>query len=107
MGKPGIMMYFEIYPCLELMSQKEKGDLLDAMMYYGMTGEKPNVSGNLKILWPLLKDRLDRDTNRYNRIVIRNQYASYVKSAQKKDGPVLSYEEWVETNYPNGIQLED
>ena len=107
MGKPGIMMYFEIYPCLELMTREEKGDLLEALMYYGMTGKELELTGNLKLLWPLLKDRVDRDDNRYNRIVVRNQYASYVKSAQSKNQRTLSYEEWMEENYPNGIQLEE
>ncbi len=107
MGKPGIMMYFEIYPCLEMMTRAEKGDLLEAMMLYGMTGETPKLSGNIKMLWPLLKDRVDRDTNRYNRVVIRNQYASYAKTAAKNGEEKLSYEQWLERNYPNGYQLED
>ncbi len=107
MGKPGIMMYFEIYPCLKLMSREEKGDLLESMMHYGMTGEEPKLSGTLEVLWPLLKDRVDRDTDRYNRTVVRNQYASYVKSAQSKNQTALSYEDWKEIHYPNGIQLEE
>ena len=106
MGKPGIMIYFEIYPCLEMMTLEEKGELLEAMMCYGMTGEEPKLSGNLRFMWPLLRDKLDRDTNRYNRIVMRNQYAAYAKSAAKSEGKKLSYEEWKEKNYPNEYQWE-
>ena len=107
MGKPGIMLYFEICPCLKLMTQNEKGELLDAMMAYGQSGEEPELTEKLQIIWPLIRDKLDRDTDRYNRIVIRNEYASYAKSAAKNQEEKLSYSQWLESNYPNENQWED
>ena len=103
MAKPGIMIYFEICPCLEMMTIREKGELLDALLSYGQTGEDPPLKGRLYILWPLIRDRLDRDTKRYENIVMRNKYASYAKSAGKGK---LSYEDWKAQNYPNQSQWE-
>jgi hypothetical protein len=101
MGKPGIMLYFEICPCLELMTQKEKGDLLDAMLAYGQTEKEPELSGKLQIIWPLIRVRLDCDTKRYDKIVIRNQYATYAKAAKKNNEEKLSYEKWLKIHYPD------
>ena len=106
MGKPGIMVYFEIRPCLELMTMKERGELLTAMLEYGETGEEPKLAGNLRVVWPLIRDKLDRDTKRYDNIVMRNRYASYAKTAANNSVGKLSYDQWKELKYPNRTQWE-
>ena len=103
MGKPGIMLYFEIMPALETMSMELRGELLTAMMYYGKTGKKPKMEGTLKMIWPLIQVRLDCDTKRYDKVVIRNQYATYAKAAKKNNEEKLSYEKWLEIHYPGQV----
>ena len=103
MGKPGIMIYFEIRPCLDTLPMEQRGELLTAMMDYGQTGEEPQLTGLLKALWPLIRVRLDCDTKRYDKIVIRNKYASYAKSAMKNNQEKLSYEKWLEIHYPDYV----
>ena len=101
MGKPGIMLYFEIRPCLDMMPMEMRGELLTAMMDYGEKGKEPKLTGILEALWPLIRVRLDCDTKRYDKIVIRNQYATYAKAAKKNNEEKLSYEKWLKIHYPD------
>ena len=103
MGKPGIMVYFDIRPCLDMMPMEMRGELLTAMMDYGQTGKEPELTGMLEVIWPLIRVRLDCDTKRYDKIVIRNQYATYAKAAKKNKEEKLAYEKWLEVHYPDHV----
>lgn len=96
MGKPGIMLYFELRPCIEQMNPQEKAEMLDALMDYGEYGQTPELSEKLRMLWPLVRQKLDRDTDRYERTVNRNQYALYSRYAARNNQPKLSYDQWKE-----------
>lgn len=42
MGKqPGVMLYFEIRPCLERLTMDEQGRLFNAILDYGEEGIEP------------------------------------------------------------------
>ena len=66
--QPGVMLYFEIRPCLERLTMDEQGQLFNAILAYGEDGIEPNFDYMLGIAWDFIKPRLDRDRERYAEI---------------------------------------
>lgn len=72
MGKqPGVMLYFEIRGGLSKLTQEEKGNLLDAILCYGESGEEPLLHGAAAVVWEMLKPRILRDREKYDSLCRR------------------------------------
>ena len=66
MGKqPGVMIYFDIRPCLVRLSLEEQGQLFRAILDYGEDGIEPDFDFMLGVAWDFIKPRLDRDKEHY------------------------------------------
>jgi hypothetical protein len=66
MGKqPGVMLYFDIRPCLERLTMDQQGMLFRAILDYGEDGIEPDFHYMLGIAWDFIKPRLERDRERY------------------------------------------
>jgi len=63
--QPGVMLYFEIRPCLERLSMDQQGQLFRAILDYGEWGVEPDFQYMLGIAWDFIKPRLDRDKEHY------------------------------------------
>ncbi len=63
--KPGVMLYFEIRPCLSHLTREEKGQLLDAILAYSEDGEIPELDDRLEIAWSFIRQRIDADNEKY------------------------------------------
>ena len=63
--RPGVMLYFDVVPCLERLSMEEKGRLFEAILYYGQFGVVPELEGMVGMAWDFIRPRLDRDAERY------------------------------------------
>lgn len=92
--KPGVMLYFELLQVVRSLTNEEKGCLLEAILIYGRDGEEQDLPGRLQILWPLIRSRLDVDSDRYNKTVIRKRYAAYVRYAKQNGNEPLDYLSW-------------
>ena len=66
--QPGVMLYFEIRPCLERLTMDDRGRLFNAILDYGEDGIEPDFDYMLGIAWDFIKPRLDRDRERYEKI---------------------------------------
>ncbi len=76
-GKPGVMLYFELCDTLQLMSQAEKGDLLDAILAYGKSGVEPDFADRaMAMIWSRLRFDIQRDDERYEEIRARRSAAA-------------------------------
>lgn len=63
---PGVMIFFDIRPTLSLLSNSEKGLMLDAILDYAEDGLEPEFTDHsLEILWSVLKQKIDADRQRY------------------------------------------
>ena len=101
MGKqPGVMLYFEIRPCLERLTMDEQGQLFRAILDYGEDGIEPNFQYMLGIAWDFIKPRLERDRERYDEKVQKNRYAVYVRERKRLAAEPLSIEEWTAAGCP-------
>ena len=92
--KPGVMVYFELRGMLKLLTDAEKGQLFEAILAYGETGQVGDLCPTLKVAWPLIQMRLDLDNSRYEFTVMKRRYAAYTRWAKQHGETVQSFEEW-------------
>lgn len=97
MGRPGIMLYFDILEPIKVLPDAEKGQLLVAMLEYGKEGVLPQFDGMLALAWGFVKPKLDKDSEEYNRTILKRQYATYCRDRKKKGEPEVTFEEWLMT----------
>lgn len=98
MGKmPGVMLYFEVLPCLDRLTCDQQGQLFRAILNYGAYGSIPDFQGMLGIAWDFIRPRLDRDRQRYEEQCAKSRYAAYTREAKKREEIPLSFEEWSES----------
>lgn len=106
MAKPGIMFYFDIRPCLKRLNYEEKGRLFEAMLDYGELGIEPELEGMSGIAWDFLRPGLDRDTDRYESVVLKRKYACHVKECKKNQQDIPTFQQWFTEKHhmvPHGI----
>lgn len=78
--KPGIMLYFEMVPCLAHLDDAQAGRLLRAMLHYGQTGEVPDFDDvALEMAWAFVQLRLDQDEERYRQTVENKRRAARLR----------------------------
>lgn len=97
MARPGIMLYFDILDPIRVLPDADKGRLLVAMLEYGKNGTVPEFEGMLELAWGFVKPKIDKDSEEYNRTVLKRQYATFCRDRKKKGEPDISFEEWLMT----------
>lgn len=97
MGKPGVMFYFNLRPCIKRLSIEEKGQLFEAILDYGELGVVPDVDGALGVAWDFVQQHIDFDSAQYDRKVLQKRYAVFVREIKKSGGTPVSFEEWLAT----------
>ena len=105
MARPGIMLYFDILEPIKVLPDADKGRLLVAMLEYGQTGKVPEFDGMLALAWGFVKPKIDKDSEEYNRTVLKRQYATFCRDRKKKGEPEISFEEWMMTIDNHGYQV--
>ena len=91
---PGVMIYAEVYTCVQQLDDLEAGMLFRAILEYAFTGAIPSFSGSLAIVWALVRPAIDRDRARYSEKVLKAEYAVYVRDCKRNASPKLSYISW-------------
>ena len=99
MARPGIMLYFDILVPIRELPDAEKGQLLVAMLEYGQSGKVPEFNGKLglTLAWGFIRPKLDKDSEEYNKTVLKRQYATFCRDRKKKGEPEVSFEYWLMT----------
>ena len=97
MARPGIMLYFDILEPIKVLPDADKGRLLVAMLEYGQYGKAPAFDGMLALAWGFVKPKIDKDSEEYNRTVLKRMYATFCRDRKKKGEPDISFEEWLMT----------
>lgn len=67
MGRSFIKIYFSFDKDTACLSDIEKGRLLLAMVRYAEDGIEPNLTGNERFLWPVIKGQIDREIDSYDK----------------------------------------
>lgn len=95
MAKPGIMLYFDILEPIKVLPDADKGRLLVAMLEYGKNGTVPEFTGMLALAWGFVQPSIDRDSEAYNRTILKRQYASFCRDQKRKGDQEITFEEWL------------
>ena len=95
MARPGIMLYFDILEPIRVLPDADKGRLLVAMLEYGQSGSVPEFTGMLELAWGFVKPKIDKDSEEYNRTVLKRQYATFCRDRKKKGEPDITFDEWL------------
>ena len=61
-----IKLFFDDLDAIELLGDAERGRLFTALLEYGKTGEAPQLNGNERFIFPMMRARLDRDMDAYH-----------------------------------------
>ena len=91
---PGVMLYYDLLPCLEAFTDAELGQLFKAILQYGATGEFVDLTGSLSIAWAFIRPRIDRDAEQYVLKAKKARYAAYVREEKARGRTALPYDEW-------------
>ncbi len=94
--KPGVMIYFDMRRMVKLLTDEETGKLFEAILDYGETGCAGELTDTLRIVWPLIQQRLDIDSFQYDKKVVKKKYAAYTRWANEQKENVMSYAQWLE-----------
>lgn len=97
MARPGIMIYFDMLGPIRVLPDADKGRLLVAMLEYGQSGKVPQFDGLLALAWEFVKPKIDKDSEEYNKTVLKRQYATFCRDRKRKGEPEISFEEWLMT----------
>lgn len=105
MARPGIMLYFDILEPIRVLPDADKGRLLVAMLEYGQSGTVPEFEGMLALAWGFVKPKIDKDSDEYNRTVLKRQYATFCRDRKKKGEPDINFDEWLITYGDQSCQV--
>lgn len=94
MSKPGVMFYFDIRPCIKRLDTTEKGQLFEAILDYGEYGTTPNFDGAIGVAWDFIQQKLDKDSDRYDKQVEQKQYAVFSRELKKRGCLPVSFDDW-------------
>lgn len=96
---PGVMLYFSSRPSFELLEPEDVKTLLLAMLDYGRTGVEPNLTRPMqRLAWAGLREKLDWDLQRYERVCLSNKYKRFLREADRHfpREQCPDYEKWLE-----------
>lgn len=76
MARPGIMLYFDVRPCLKRLTMEQQGELFNAILDFGENGVVPSFDGVIGVAWDFIMPRLVRDNERYEKTVSARRAAA-------------------------------
>ena len=65
MAREYFCAYHSYLKSVEPLNDAERGRLFMACLQYSMTGEAPDLRGNERFVFPMMKEQIDRDTEKY------------------------------------------
>lgn len=103
-NRPGTMLYFDLLYDLDDYTDEESGQLLKAMLRYGLSGEVPQFSDRgMRTMWRKLQSTIDRDGDNYDHKILQRRYAAYCKKAKSREEEPVSFDEWLSDNEPTTV----
>lgn len=66
MAREYFCAYHSYLKSVEPLNDAERGRLFTACLEYSMTGKAPDLRGNERFVFPMIREQIDRDTEKYN-----------------------------------------
>lgn len=105
MGRPGIMLYFDILEPLRILTDAEKGKLLTAILEYGKEGKEPSFRGRMALTWGFVRPKIDRDEGSYDMAVLQRKYAAFCSRRSANGLAKIAFEDWKEMDEAQRTRL--
>ena len=92
-GKPGVMIYFETGRAIKKLDYEAKGRLLEAILEYAESKTEPTFDTStqngfvLDAMWPLICDKIDRDSERYTQVTQKKIIAGITSDFKRNYAP--------------------
>lgn len=86
-GRPGVMFYFDLRPCLKRLTREEKGLLFECILDYAQHGVVPELEGTLGVAWDFIQPRIDHDFERYEEISESRRKAALKRWEGREEQP--------------------
>ena len=94
---PGIFLWNEFLPAFEEMDPQSVKEIIVSAMKYGNGDEVQDPAGTeCRIVWTLLKSKLDVNQKHYSKTCENRAYGRYCQSMKDNGKEPLSREEWDE-----------
>ena len=90
MARSHLKIYLSFEDDTECLSDAERGRLLLAMVRYAKDGSEPNLSGNERFLWPVVRGQIDRDIDVYESKVSAGRAGGLAKAENSKSQQSLA-----------------
>jgi len=68
-----VCLYISYLDSLSALSDVARGRLMLAMLQYAASGQMPRLTGDAKILWPMIRSQIDRDMQKYQEMCETNR----------------------------------
>ena len=86
--RPGVVVYFEIEPALQLLNDAQRGRLFTGMLEYARYGVLPAFGDPLlEMAWNFVKPSIDRDAERYAKSCHQKKLAGYKSDFRRNYAP--------------------
>lgn len=86
--RPGVLVYFEIEPALQLLNNEQRGMLFTAILDYAHYGSVPTFDTPLlEMAWSFVQPSIDRDGEKYAKTCKQKQIAGLTSDFRKNYAP--------------------
>lgn len=85
--QPGIMIYWDLFDIMDMLPEDTLKPLLRAMRNYALEGTESELPEPLPLLWPILRQRLQSDGERYDKIRNKNRIRGLVSHFKRNYAP--------------------
>ena len=94
--RPGVMLYFaDLRPAFRRLSMEQRGVLFTQIFDYAENGTLPDELDDLTgLCFDLMREKIDRDGERYKSNVLQRKYAVYCREQDKAGRERAAFDEW-------------
>lgn len=89
MERESFILYSSWYDAIKLLTQEQKGELLDAIFNYHISGTTPEQSSTINLAFRFLKPAMDANISKYQAICEKNQQNGKLGGRPKKTERLL------------------
>lgn len=93
MARDYVCLYHSYLDAIQALGDAERGRLLTAMLEYSITGATPQLGGNERYIFPMVKAQIDRDRENYEEKCRKNAEKGRLGGRPPKAGKAVAFSE--------------
>lgn len=93
MARDYVCLYHSYLDAIQALGDAERGRLLTAMLEYSITGAAPQLGGNERYIFPMVKAQIDRDREKYEEKCRKNAEKGRLGGRPPKAGKATAFSE--------------